>query len=430
VPRATPNGEKYQFSRTFQLKLAAYALTTALPLIETGIVQPHYFEDPFVAVILDRAKSYLSETHPSVTIPILKDLLNQEVSPDEWPHYSYALKKLSQPVSDADQAYVLSAATDFARTQNYKIVLRQAIALLKEGNLDQLDRSLEQATTFAKGAVGGIGSLYFGEVAKRMRRRETPEVIRSFIRGLDTALEDNGYGRQELHLFAALPSTGKSFALDHMAKVSVIQKKKVVLYTLEMSELKVATRLDASFSGVNIRELRENRDHVQSRVEQAGRKYGESLIIKAFPAGVCRVVDLRSHLHTLRMQGFVPDVVIVDYINLMGTGGGRNGTSRHRDLGQVYIDLRGLAQQLNLWLFTAAQSNRGGYDAELLSMKNLAESFEGAMHADTVVTLNRTDEEARRESMRLYLAKDRNGIDKQIITIKTNYAKGAFYRRN
>ena len=420
--------ETYQFSKPFQRKLAAYILSDALPLLNHEVIQPTYFEDPFIAAIIARAQSYTKVVDGSVSLKILYDLFKQEAQDDDWPHYQHAFKLLRQPVAEGDRAYVLSAATEFARTQNYKVVLRQGIELLKQGKLSDLDKALEQATVFGKNVLNGTGSLYFQDVAKRLAHRETPVVIKSFIRGLDEALEDNGYGRQELHLFAALPSIGKSFALDHMAKVAVIQKKKVVLYTLEMSEAKVASRLDASFSGVNIRELREHREVVRSKVEQAGRKFGESLIIKEFPAGICRVSDLRAHLHSLKMLGFVPEVVIVDYVNILATGRSREG--RHRDLGQVYVDLRGLAQQLNLWLFTAAQSNRGGYDAELLTMKNLAESFEGAATADTVVTLNRTDEEARREGMRLYLAKDRNGIDKRIITIKTNYAKGAFYRRH
>ena len=421
--------ETYQFSKPFQRKLAAYVLSDALPLLNHEVIQPTYFEDPFVSSIIARAQSYMQQVDGSVSLTILYDLFKRESQQDDWPHYQYALKMLRKPVSDSDRAYVLSAATEFARSQNYKVVLRQGIELLKQGKLSDLDKVLEQATVFGKHTLNGTGSFYFQDIARRQAVRERPEVIRSFIRGLDECFEGGGFGRGELHLFAALPSAGKSMALDHMAKVSIIQRKKVVLYTLEMDEDRVAARMDASFSGVNIRELGTNRDRVRAKVDQAGRRYGESLLIKKFPAGMCRVADLRSHLHSLKMQGFVPDVMIIDYMNLLATSG-RSREGRHRDLGQVYIDIIGLGQQLNMWMFAAAQSNRGGYDADLLTSKNLAETFEGAMHSSSIITINRNDEEARREAARLFVAKERYGIDKRIIHIKTNYAKGAFYRRH
>lgn len=420
--------EKYPFSPLFQRKLATYVLMEAPFLLLQGVVRPEYFEDPFLDIILQRASAYLETVDTPTTPAILKDLLEPETSPEDWPFFEKMLSRLARPLSKTDQVYVLSVATDFARTQNYKVVLAQAIEYLKQGNLKSLDQSLERAMVFGKDMSGGLGSHYFQDVEKRLSNRDKPpDVIKSLIRGLDESLGDGGYGRGELHVFAALPSAGKSFALAHLAKVAIIQRKKVVYYTLEMSEAKVSARLDASFSGVLISELRTHRTQVKEEIQKIGRQYGESLVIKQFPAGICRVSDLRTHLYHLRLQGFETDVIIVDYINLLATSGARG--QRHRDLGQVYIDLRGLAQHPECWVFTAAQSNRGGYDSALLTMKSLAESFEGAMHADTVVTLNRTDEEAQREYMRLYIAKDRDGIDKRLIPMHTNYSKGSFYRK-
>jgi hypothetical protein len=102
---------------------------------------------------------------------------------------------------------------------------------------------------------------------------------------------------------------------------------------------------------------------------------------------------------------------------------------RHRDLGEVYIGLKGLGQQRQMYPITAAQSNRTGFNAPLITIQHFADTFEGGMHADIIVTLNRDDDEAQQEKIRLYVAKDRDGVDKRIIHGYTNYKKGAFWSR-
>jgi len=104
-------------------------------------------------------------------------------------------------------------------------------------------------------------------------------------------------------------------------------------------------------------------------------------------------------------------------------------TDSYRGLGDVYIALRGLMQEFNVWGITAAQSHRSRFNSELITMKDIAESFEGAMHSDTIITLNETDAEHQKGRMRLYLAKNRNEVSGRIIPIQTDFARGSFYTR-
>ena len=156
--------------------------------------------------------------------------------------------------------------------------------------------------------------------------------------------------------------------------------------------------------------------------------FGDNLLIKEYPAGIANVATLRAHIASLRMAGFTPDVVCLDYINLLAPP--TRSDSRYEGLGQVYVDLIGLAKEYDLWMFTAAQSNRTGFESNLITMQVIAESFQGAMHSDVIISLNRDDEESNREYIRLYIAKDRNGVDKKVIGGYTNFRRGSFWKRN
>ncbi len=275
----------------------------------------------------------------------------------------------------------------------------------------------------------GIGSFYFSSVSTRIeRRRRPPNILRSLIPPLDACLKYGGFSRQSLTFFVGLLGTGKSFALLHMAMASVLQRHKTIYYSLEMSEEELEDRLDSAFAGVKTYDLRENAEQVARALELRKRLFGDNLLIQCLPAGVTKVSDIRAHLVLAAREHFVPDVIVVDHLGLLQSEIlSREG--RHRDLGAISVDLKGLSRQHDLWVISAAQANRLGYQAELLTNEHTAHSLEGPQNADYVITINRNMEEKADGKARLYLAKDRNGIDSKIIPIHTNFPKGALYSR-
>lgn len=423
----------YDFGDEFQQKL--------LGLIYTGILAPPvicpaYFASPIHVEMCDSIVA-LRSTYGDITSDMLADhLLKKRFFKDREyrDELLSALPALKKSIKKSEQQYLFDLAYKFARLEQYRDFFRKGVDLLQESDshtlesLDALFADLALVSSNGDGA-GEMGYFYFSSLTERLKQRdEEPEVLKPFIPGLEKCLANEGFAKEELVVFAGLASAGKSFSLLHMANVSLIQKKKVVFYSLEMTEEKLATRLDAAFSGFRTSTIRDNNVAVQKRLAKMQEMFGDNLLFKKMKAGFTRISDLRAHLDLLKFKGFVPDVLILDYINLMRPETAtREG--RHRDLGEVYIGLKGLQQERHLWAFTAAQSNRAGFNSPLITIKDFADSFEGGMHADVVISINRNDEEADQEKVRLYVAKDRDGVDKKTITISTNYAKGGFISR-
>lgn len=420
--------EKYKFPRQWQSKLLSLLITNGAQIVSEGLVKAEYFERPSHVSIATVVLGLYEKYGVPLTFNAVKEALREAASEEEFPKVSKSLKQLHRSLKEIEEKLIVDQVKRFASHQAIKSAAREAMTLLDDDNVEEIDKVWTTALQVGKGSGVGEERLYFSSFNERNKKRnEKPEVLHTLIKPLDEILADGGFGRKELNVFLGLPSGGKSFALDHIAKAAIIQKKKVIFYTLEMSWDKVASRLDASFAGVELRDLRNQTSKVHKKLERLKRQFGDTLIIKEYPASFASVSTIRNHIINTKMTGFNPHVIIVDYINLLKRDDSFDST--YKGLGDVYIQLRSLIQEFDIWGVTAAQSNRAGFDAELITMKDIGESFEGAMHSDVIITVNRTEEEKQNEMMRLYMAKNRNELDSITLKIHTNFKKGSFYRR-
>jgi replicative DNA helicase len=422
---------KYAFPRSWQSRLLAYLIIDGSKLITEKLIKPEYFASIHHATIASTAIDLYEKHGVPLTFAAIKEAIRAEAGEeDDTRKVMRSLGDLPRSIKPIEEKLILERVRKFAQHQAIKISVRQSIDLLESDDIVGIEKSWNEAMQVGRQNGAGQEIKFFSSFKERRKRfLLKPDVIGTLITPLDAVLEAYGIHRKELVVLLGLPSSGKSFGLQHMAKAAVIQKKNTVAISLEMSAQKYSARLDASFTGVEIRELRDNIDRVERKLNRFERQFGDRLIIKEYPAGTVSVAGLRSYLLNLKLRGFDPEVLIVDYINLLGRSTDIDAENTYKGLGNVYVELRALAQELNMWCITAGQSNRAGFEAELVTMKEIGESFEGAMHSDVIITLNRTQEEKDKGLMRLFIAKNRNELDSIIIPISTNFAKGSFYKR-
>jgi replicative DNA helicase len=419
--------EHYPFDRSWQRKLLALLIVDGAGLAAGRLVRSEYFEHPRHAQVAAVALEMYDAYGVPLTFPAVEFELKPRVPGEELPQYHKLLQRLQHPIPDIEQDVILKQVRRFAQHQAFKSTMRSSLDLLERDQVEELETLWTKTLAVGKGENQREAFYFSTFSARNLKRAQRPEILATLIPQLDGCLSDGGFNKRELNVFLGLPNSGKSFALDHLAKAAIIQKKKVVFYSLEMSIEKVAARLDAAFAGVKIREIREHTGKIAKTMEQLQRKFGNSLLLKEYPAKLATVGTIRSDLLNLKLRGFSPDVLILDYINLLGRTG--DSDNSYRQLGDVYIDLRSLIQEFNLWGITAGQSNRGGFNTDLITMKDIGESFEGAMHSDVIITLNQNQENKTNNIVRLYLAKNRNELANRVIPITIDFERALFYRR-
>ena len=120
------------------------------------------------------------------------------------------------------------------------------------------------------------------------------------------------------------------------------------------------------------------------------------------------------------MQGYKPDVIVVDYADLLRG----NGKEVRHELGNIYEDLRGLAGEYEIPVWTASQANRSALEDDVIGAEKIAESYSKIMTADFVLSLSRKIEDKVAGTGRWHVIKNRFGPDGITFPSKMNTSNG------
>lgn len=166
---------------------------------------------------------------------------------------------------------------------------------------------------------------------------------------------------------------GKTTFLIHQAAHWLEQGKNVIYFTLEISENVVRERTDACLMRINFDQLHSLEKHPYlNRINQLKSKSQGELFIKELPEN-SHVGHFRHVLQELKLKNsFIPDVIIVDYITICGSSilhsSARGNSNTYYT--SVAQELRSLAKEFNVPLWTAAQFDRAGQDSTDVKMGN------------------------------------------------------------
>jgi replicative DNA helicase len=165
----------------------------------------------------------------------------------------------------------------------------------------------------------------------------------------------------------------------------------------------------------------ENKEKVLTHYENE--EYGK-LIIKYFPTRSASVNTIRNHLEKLKFRNYWPSVVIIDYADVMRSTKAYDAL-RH-ELQLIYEELRQMAADFNIPIWTASQSNRSGAREEIVGLENMGEAYGKAQVSDVVIGISRRPEEKATGYGRLFIAKNRAGRDGIQMPIRIDTAKSKF----
>jgi replicative DNA helicase len=256
-----------------------------------------------------------------------------------------------------------------------------------------------------KGSERDVGHVYSEQLDIRMAevRRNPVPTPWNLINGI---LKGGGVSGGELCVLCAATSVGKSHALVDIGAGAIQRGYNVVHYTFELSEVDVGNRYDANISGIAPEHLRTHRNEVEEAIDE---KVNGHLIIKSYPTKSASVLTIKNHLHKLAMRDIRPDLLVVDYGDLMKSL--KSYEHKRFEEERIYEDLRGLAGEFNIPIWTATQTNREALDADVVTLKHIAECFAKAMVSDLFITMNRKKDGQNSTIGNFFVAKSRLGTD-------------------
>lgn len=413
-----------KFGKIFQEKIFQGMISDpiwASQMIE--VMKPDYFDLKYISYLCNKHFKYYEKYKTFSTLSILITIIKEDlhkssdlVLRDQIIEYLHRMK--TNP-DMGDLQYVKDKSLDFCKRQAFRDALEQSVELIQTEKYESVLRIMKEAISV--GMPNTAGHNFFEDIEARfveINRQTCPTGLdrldrQDILRG--------GLGRRELGVIAANTGVGKSHFLVSMGCAAMKVGKNVIHYTMELSEHETGKRYDSNLCDMPSNE-------VISRKKEVIEKYKNmslgKLIIKEYPSGGPSVLTIRNHIEKLTLKGFNPSLIIVDYADVMKSS--KAYDSLRHELKLIYTELRNLAGELNIPVWTASQANKESSKADVVGLENLGESYAKAQVADVVLSISRKPMEKAAGTGRIFVAKNRAGKDGLLFPINIDTAKSMF----
>ena len=221
----------------------------------------------------------------------------------------------------------------------------------------------------------------------------------------------NGVPNKTLNICLAGTNVGKSLFMCDLATAYLMQNKNVLYITMEMAEERIAERIDANLLDIPLDDLAfVSKESYLSKVERINSRTQGQLIVKEYPTAQAHVGHFRHLLNELWLKkGFKPHAIFIDYLNICASSRVKAGSDMYGLVKSIAEELRGLAVEFNVPIWSATQMNRSGYNNSDPDLTNTSESFGLPATADFMFALINSDELKGMNQLLVKILKNRYG---------------------
>jgi|TARA_R110000803_G_scaffold46198_14_gene97115 replicative DNA helicase len=320
----------------------------------------------------------LSEEMHTHALDILPDIFTKKEEDEDW-------------LVDTTEKWCQDRAVYNAIMESIQIIDGKHQELSKNAIPDVLQKAL--AVCFD----ANVGHDYLENVDERFDFYHEQEERIPFDLDYLNRITKGGLPNKTLNIALAGTGVGKSLFMCHHAASCLSLGHNVLYITMEMAEERIAERIDANLMNVPIDQLGNmSKNMFKDRINKIASKTNGKLIIKEYPTGAAHTGHFRALLNELRLKrSFRPEIIFIDYLNICsssrmkGMGGAINSYSYIKSIAE---ELRGLAVEFGLPIFSATQTTRSGFSNSDLGLEDTSESFGLPATADLMIALISNEE--------------------------------------
>jgi replicative DNA helicase len=378
-------------------------------------LKPEYFEAEPDKLVFKAIYAFVSEYNTPPSIQVL------EIETDKLEVKDSIFKEVKSTVSSLSKSEETNYEWLFKATESWC----QDRAIYN-AMVDAMDIMTDDSGTKSKGVIPSllsdalavtfapnIGHNFLEDFEERFEKYHAIRERIPFDIEILNRATGGGYPRKTLNVVLAGVNVGKTMFLCHLAAHALSQGRNVIYFSMEISESEIARRVEANLLNVSLAGiLRLSKNEYIESIKALIKRTSGQLIIKELPSIEANYGRFKNLLHEARIKkGFIPDLIIVDYIGITGSSrlklGGKAGLY---EVGKsVSEELRSLAVEFDAALWSAAQVNRQGFQSSNLDMDNAAESFGLPMTCDFIIGAMQPDELKPLNQMLFKIVKSRYG---------------------
>ena len=314
--------------------------------------------------------------------------------------------------TEADGQWLLNTTEKFCKDRAVHNAVLAGIKILDNKDKKQSPEAIPHilsealAVSFDK----SVGHDYIEDAEERFKFYHTKEKRYQFDLDYMNRITKGGVPSKTLNIALAGTGVGKSLFMCHVAASYLLQGLNVLYITLEMAEERIAERIDANLLDVTMEDLHDMPQSLyDGKIKKLREKTQGQLIIKEYPTASAHSGHFKSLINELALKkSFKPDVIFIDYLNICSSARFKGGNiSSYFYIKAIAEELRGLAVEANVPIFSATQTTRTGFVSTDLGLEDTSESFGLPATADFMFALMSNEELEKLGQMKVKQLKNR-----------------------
>jgi len=361
-------------------------------------LKSEYFSSSSERVIFDKIAAH-TETYnapPSKQAIVIAVTEDKSVSETQYNEVQAIVNELEQ--EDTNGEWLLDETEKFCKDKALFNAIMESIQIIdgknKELGKDALPSILSDA--LGVGFDNNVGHDYIQNADDRYEFYHRLEEKLPFDLEMLNKITEGGLSNKTLNVILAGTGAGKSLFMCHVGASHIARGNNVLYITLEMSEERIAERIDANLMNLPIGQLKDlSKQMFDDRISKISNKIQGRLIVKEYPTASAHSGHFKSLLNELKLKrNFVPDIIFIDYLNICASSRFKAGTAAnsYTIIKSIAEELRGLAVEFDVPIVTATQTTRTGYNNSDVELTDTSESFGLPATADLMLALINTEE--------------------------------------
>ena len=299
--------------------------------------------------------------------------------------------------TEADEQWLTETTEKFCKDRAVHNAVLSGIKILDGKDKKQTAEAIPHilsdalAVSFDK----SVGHDYIEDAEARFKFYHTKEKRYQFDLDYMNRITKGGVPSKTLNIALAGTGVGKSLFMCHVASSYLLQGLNVLYITLEMAEERIAERIDANLLDVTMEDLHDMPKQLyDGKIKKLREKTQGQLIVKEYPTASAHAGHFKSLINELALKkSFRPDVIFIDYLNICASSRFKGGNiSSYFYIKAIAEELRGLAVEHNVPIFSATQTTRTGFVSTDIGLEDTSESFGLPATADFMFALMSNEE--------------------------------------
>ena len=358
-----------------------------------------YFEDNSDKIIFKIVSGFIKEYNTTPTKDAIIICLDKvgELNDDAFTSCKNLVDSLEVD-EKTDQEWLVNETENYCKERSIYNAIMESIHIIDGKSKSKTENAIPSILSDALSVCfdAHIGHDYIEDSDERYEFYHKVESRTSFDLEYFNTITAGGTPSKTLNVCLAGTGVGKSLFMCHHAANCLTQGKNVLYITCEMAEERIAERIDANLMDIQLDDLKQlPKMMYDKKIDKIKSTVKGKLIVKEYPTATANVNHFRHLIEELKLKkSFVPDIIFIDYLNICASARFKNTgmVNSYTLIKSIAEELRGLAVEYDVPLFTATQTNRQGFSSTDVDLTDTSESFGLPATADFMFALVSTED--------------------------------------